>query len=56
MTAYVGGWKRLCTEKRPALLAGAELPELAVGENSILIEAVNGTFSELEIKARSRWR
>jgi hypothetical protein len=31
-------------------------PELRIGENSVLIQAVNGTFSELKINARSRWR
>ena len=42
MTAY-GRWKRACAEKRTPYL-GAELSGLRIGRNSVLIQAVNGTF------------
>jgi predicted phage tail component-like protein len=56
MTAYVEDGNGFVLRNALPYLQELNFPELAVGENSILIEAVNGTFSELEIKARSRWR
>jgi phage-related protein len=56
MTAYVEDGSGLVLRNALPYLKELNFPELRIGENSVLIQAVNGTFSELKINARSRWR
>jgi phage-related protein len=56
MTAYVEDGSGLVLRNALPYLKELNFPELRIGENSVLIQAVSGTFSELKINARSRWR
>ncbi len=56
MTAYVEDGSGLVLRNALPYLKELNFPELRIGENSVLIQAVNGTFLELKINARSRWR
>ncbi|HDA9681979.1 TPA: phage tail family protein [Listeria innocua] len=56
MTAYVEDENGITLRNALPYLEEIDFPKMSVGSNTIIVISNNAVFTELEIKARSRWR
>lgn len=56
MTAYVEDENGITLRNALPYLEEIDFPKMSVGSNTIIVTSNNAVFTELEIKARSRWR